>query len=187
MESSYDNSEVVKLKKIAVVYRSKSGFTEKYANWIAKAVDGELFEAKKIKAEDLLPYDIIVYGGGLYAVGLNGLSLITSNLKLLKDKKIIVFGVCASPCRPEIVAQVKNKNLTADQQDVIEFHLLRGGFDKNKLTFVDQILMQILKLSLKKKKELTPDERGMLNAYELPVDFTAEKQILPIVESVLQA
>ncbi|WP_419823218.1 flavodoxin domain-containing protein [Anoxybacterium hadale] len=174
------------MKKTAIVYRSKSGFTEKYAKWIAKAVDGELLEAKKVRAEDLLPYDTIVYGGGLYAVGINGISLITDNLKLLKDKKIIVFGVGASPCRPEIVEHVRNKNIAADQRNVIEFHLLRGGFDKNKLTFVDQILMQFLKRSLKKKKELTPDERGMLNAYELPVDFTAEKQILPIVESVLQ-
>ncbi|MDF2655477.1 MAG: flavodoxin [Bacillota bacterium] len=174
------------MKKTAVVYRSKSGFTEKYAKWIASAVDGDLIEAKGMRAEDLVKYSTIVYGGGLYAVGINGLSLITSHLEELRNKKLIVFGVCASPCRPEIVEEVKNKNLTAAQQDVVEFYLLRGGFDKNKLTFGDRILMQILKLSLKKKKDLTPDERGMLNAYELPVDFTSEKQIDPIVESILK-
>lgn len=174
------------MKKTAVVYQSKSGFTEKYAKWIASAVDGDLLEAKNTKADDLVKYSTIVYGGGLYAVGINGLSLITAHLEQLRNKRLFVFGVCASPCRPEVVEEVKNKNLTAAQQEVIEFYLLRGGFDKNKLTFGDKLLMQVLKLSLKKKKELTPDERGMLNAYELPVDFTSEKQIVPIVENILK-
>lgn len=173
------------MEKTAIVYRSKSGFTEKYARWIAEAVDGDLLDGRNIKAEELAKYSTIVYGGGLYAVGINGLKLITDHMDLLKGKKIIVFGVCASPCRPEIVEEVKNKNLTAEQQEVIEFYLLRGGFDKKKLTFVDKILMQILKISLKNKKELTPDERGMLNAYTTPVDFTSKKLVDPIVNSIL--
>jgi len=169
------------LSKVAVVYRSKSGYTEKYANWIAKAMDGDLLKGEKTKPEDLLKYDAIVYGGGLYAVGINGIKLITRNYERLKDKKIILFGVCASPTRPEIVEEVMNRNLSKEQQETIEFFLLRGGFDKSKLTPVDRVLMQIMKIHLKRKKNPTPDERGMLNAYTHPVDFTNEKNIEPII------
>jgi flavodoxin len=167
-----------------VVYRSKSGYTEKYAKWIAKAAGGDLLKGEKTKVEDLLKYDTIVYGGGLYAGGINGNKLITQNYERLKDKKIILFGVCASPPRPEIVEEVRTRNLTVEQQGNIEFFLLRGGFDKRKLTPIDGILMQIMKIHLKLKKKPTPDERGMLNAYSHPVDFTGEKHIGQILTRI---
>lgn len=172
------------MSKVAVVYRSKSGYTEKYAKWIAKAAGGDLLKGEKTKVEDLLNYDTIVYGGGLYAGGINGTKLITRNYERLKDKKIILFGVCASPPRPEIVEEVRNRNLSVKQQETIEFFLLRGGFDKRKLTPIDRVLMQIMKIHLKGKKHPTPDERGMLNAYTHPVDFTGEKHTEPILARI---
>jgi Flavodoxins len=173
------------LKKIAVVYRSKSGYTEKYAKWIAKAVGGDLLRGEETKADDLLAYDIIVYGGGLYAVGIHGIRLITDHYEKLKDKKLIVFGLGASPVRQSVVEEVRNKNLTEEQQKTIDFYLLRGGFDKRKLTSFDKVLMQLMKINLKTKKNPTADERGMLNAFQHPVDFTNEKNIEPIVAKIL--
>lgn len=172
------------MKRIAVVFRSKSGYTEKYAKWIARAVDADLLKGENTKVEDLLPYDTIVYGGGLYAVGINGVKLITDHYEKLKDKKLIIFCLGASPVRPEIYEEVKNRNLTKEQQKTIDFFLLRGGFDQGKLTPVDRILMQVMKIHLKRKKNPTPDELGMLNAYSHPADFTNEKSIEPIVERI---
>lgn len=177
--------EVNVMKKVAVVYRSKSGYTEKYAKWIAKAAGADLLKGEKTTVDDLLKYDTIVYGGGLYAVGINGIRLITGNYDKLKDKKLIVFGLGASPVRPSIVEEVKNKNLTKEQQETVEFFLLRGGFDKHKLTPVDKVLMQLMRINLKMKKNPTPDERGMLNAYTHPVDFTSEKMIEPILAKII--
>ena len=174
------------MKKIAVVYQSKSGSTKKYAQWIAEAVGGDLLQGEKTKVEDLLEYDTIVYGGGLYAVGINGVKLITNHYEKLKEKQIIVYALGASPVRQEIYEEVKNKNLTEEQQETIEFFLLRGGFDKSKLTFVDRILMQIMRIRLKRKKNPTPDERGMLNAFSHPVDFTNKKSIEPILAAILK-
>ncbi len=167
-----------------MVYRSKSGFTEKYANWIVEAVGGDLLKGEKTGIKDLLNYDVIIYGGGLYAGGINGLKLITENFETLKDKKLIVFGLGASPVRPEIYEEVKNRNLTITHQEKIVFFLLRGGFDNSKLTFVDRILMQGMKIYLKSKKEPTADERGMLNAYAHPVDFTDKSFIEPIIDEI---
>lgn len=172
------------MKKIAVVYRSKSGFTEKYAKWLNDSIGGDLLKGKETNIEDLLSYDVIIYGGGLYAGGINGLKLIKRNYERLRDKKLIVFGVGATPVRPEIYEEVKNRNLTKEQQDRVAFFLLRGGYDNNKLTFVDKILMQCMKIYLKSKKELNADERGMLNSYTHPVDFTDKKHIEPIINEV---
>ena len=81
------------MSKIAVIYKSEYGSTKKYAEWIAEELDGDLIENVKIRADDLENYDIIVYGGGLYAGGINGISLINKEFDKLKDKSLIVFTV----------------------------------------------------------------------------------------------
>ncbi|MFT5873622.1 MAG: hypothetical protein ACI8WT_002569 [Clostridium sp.] len=49
-------------------------------------------DASKVNTNTLADYDTLIYGGGLYAVGINGVKLITKNLDKLKDKKVVVFA-----------------------------------------------------------------------------------------------
>ncbi|MCT4598130.1 MAG: flavodoxin domain-containing protein [Vallitalea sp.] len=170
--------------KTIVVYRSKSGFVKRYATWIAEELSADLFEYSKVTIEDLMPYDTIIYGGGLYAVGINGVNLIKKNLNKLEDKKIIVFASGATPGRDNEIVEIKNGNFTVEQQKRIEFFYLRGGFDYNKLALIDKILMNLLKLKLKYKSKLTLDEKGMLASYSLPVDFTKKNNIDEIITYV---
>ncbi len=67
-----------------------------------------------------------------------------------------------------------------------KFFYLRGGFNYNKLPLFDKVLMTLLKwkLKTKKKEELTPDDIGMLEAYDKPVDFTRKSNIEEIVAYV---
>jgi len=132
----------------------------------------------------LKPYDTVIYGGSLYAVGINGVQWITKNLDKLKDKKVVVFATGASPSREEVIKEVKNKNFTVEQQKYVQFFYLRGGFDYSKLKPFDKLLMTLLKWKLKSKKELTPDEKGMLSIYNKPIDFTSKKNIEEIIKYV---
>lgn len=67
-----------------------------------------------------------------------------------------------------------------------KFFYLRGGFNYNKLPLFDKVVMTLLKwkLKTKKKEELTPDDIGMLEAYDKPVDFTRKSNIEEIVAYV---
>ena len=58
--------------KILVVYKSKTEFTKWYAEIIAKEVGGELTNISEVTADKMSEYDVIVYGGGLYAGKING-------------------------------------------------------------------------------------------------------------------
>jgi menaquinone-dependent protoporphyrinogen IX oxidase len=170
--------------KAVVIYKSKTGFAKKYAEWIAEELSADIFDISKITINMLKPYDVVIYGGSLYAVGINGVQMITENLDKLKDKKIVVFATGASPSRGEVIKEVKNKNFTIEQQKNIQFFYLRGGFDYSKLKPFDKILMTLLKWKLKIKKELTPDEKGMLSSYNKPTDFTRKKNIEEIITYV---
>jgi len=173
-------------RKIAVIYKSKYGSTKRYAEWIAKAVEGDLFESSKIRLEDLLQYETIVFGSSLHAVGIKGVDLITKHFDQLKNKKIIVFATGCSPAKEEAIQHVINHNFATDIKEKIEFFYLRGAFNYNKLNFIDKMMMSMLKRKLKKKKpeELDEDTKGMLEAYNNPVDFTDEKAIGPLVSAI---
>jgi len=49
---------------------------------------------------------------------------------------------------------------------------LRGGFDFNKLDFVNKILMTLMKWKIKFKKKWDPNDKGMMEAFSNPIDFT---------------
>ena len=170
--------------KTVVIYKSKTGFVKKYAEWIAEELSTDIFEASKVTPDMLTTYDIVIYGGGLYAVGINGVSIITQNLDKLEGKKVVVFATGASPFREETINEVRDKNFSYEQQKHIRFFYLRGGFDYSKLKPFDKVLMTLLKWKMKSKKELTPDERGMLTAYDKPADFTRKKNIDEIISYV---
>lgn len=172
--------------KTIVVYKSKSGFAKTYAQWIAEDLGADINEAKNVTIDSLRAYDTIIYGGGLYAVGINGVKLITGNLEKLQGKKIAVFATGATPPRQEDIDKVRDMNFTPEQQKQIRFFYLRGGFDYSKLKLIDKILMILLKLKIKAKKQSDrlPDEKGMLAAYDKPADFTRKKNIEELVAYV---
>ena len=79
------------MKKAVVIFESKYGFTKNYTGWIAEVFSCPLLEKKKFLPEYFKKYVIILYGGSLYAGGVNGIALITQNWKLLFDQELILF------------------------------------------------------------------------------------------------
>ncbi len=175
------------MSKIVVIYKSKYGSTKKYAQWIAKASKGDLFESSEVDTKKLMEYNTIVYGGGIYASGIAGVSLITKNYESIKDKNIIVFTVgLASTDRKEVFTPIIEKNFSKLMRDNIEFFHFRGGIDYKGLSFVHKAMMGMLKfiISRKDSKELTKDDKELLATYGGKVDFSDENTIVPLVNFI---
>ncbi len=170
--------------KAVVVYKSKSGFVRNYAEWISEALSADIFDASEVTVDRLAAYDTIVYGGGLYVSGINGVKIITKNLDKLKGKKLVVFASGASPFREEDMKNVIKSNFTEEQLKLIRFFYMRGGFNYDRLTPVDKVLMLLKKWLMRGKKKQTADERGMLTAYDKPLDFTKRENISELVAYV---
>jgi len=170
--------------KTVVIYRSISGFTKTYANWLAQELSCDLFEGSKVSWKDLMKYNNIIYGSGLYAGGIRGCKLITKHFQQLQGKKLIIFGVGASPARKEITDELKKGNIPLELQDKIHLFYLRGGFDFNKLDPFNKILMTLFKYKLKRVKNPDADTKGMLASYSHPQNFTKQKNLEPIIEFI---
>jgi flavodoxin len=169
------------MQRTLVIYKSLSGFTEKYAQWIAEELHADLYSLKDFNPAKFADYQVIVFGRSLHAVGINGVKIIRENLPKLAGKKVIVFGVGASPPKENVLDEVKNKNFTPEEQQNITFYYLRGGFNYNKLNWPNKFLMSLMKLKIKTKKNLNSDEIGLLAAYDKPLDCTRKENIKPLV------
>ena len=164
-----------------VIYASKTGFVEKYANWIAEELVTEAISVSETDVEGLSDYDTVIFGGGLYAGGINGSKLVKKALQRFHDKKFVMFITGASPGRDDEIERVWDSNFTKEEQSRMGRFYLRGGFDYEKLGMKDKVLMTLLRKKLESKKDRTEDEQGMLDAYDEPVDFTDKDRISELV------
>lgn len=172
--------------KMAIVYASKSGFTKNYAKWLSENLSAELIELSSVANGQLEDYDLLIYGGGLYAGGINGLKKFKKMTLRSHPQKTIYFATGASPNHPEVLPTLLKMNFKADEATSVNLFYLRGGFDISKLTRIDRVLMQLLRLKLMciKESKRTVDERGMLATYDHAADFTNVKYIEPILAVV---
>ena len=169
--------------KTIVIYRSKTGFTEKYAQLISKALSCRCLEYKAAKNIDLTSYDYVIYGGSLYASGILGLKKMLSQMNFNLNKELFIFAVGTTPPSDGLVATLTEHNLSPELQKHAKLFYMRGGFNYNKLNFFDKFLMNIMKKTIQKKpeSERTADERGMLAAFDRPLDVSNERFIEPLI------
>jgi len=180
------------MKKTIVIFDSKYGSTKRYAQWIAEELGADLTARKDADPGSLGSYDVIVYGGGLYAGGVSGISFITKNFEQIKDKKILLFTCgLGDPNVPENVENIRkglDKALPDEMRDVIEIFHLRGGMDYSKLSLLHRSMMSMVRKAVEKKDPATRTQEDiqMLETFGKSVDFTDRGTIKPLIQKALE-
>ncbi|MGI5891537.1 MAG: flavodoxin domain-containing protein [Bacillota bacterium] len=165
-----------------VVYKSKYGSSEKYARWIAERLDCKLVEGSQARIEDLLSYDTIIFGAGLYACSINGIGLITKNFSQLRDKQLLVYTVgLADPEKDAQYRVVGQKNFTSEMLERIKLFHFRGAINYKELSFIHRIMMAMMKNIVRKKKNLGQDDITFLETYGKEIDFVDQAYIEPLL------
>lgn len=171
-----------------VIFKSKYGSTRKYAEWIAEEIGCEAKDAKDIKIGDLEGYDTIIYGGGLYAEIINGVTLITKNFEMLKDKKIIVYSTGITPleCRDYYDNLIIEKNFKPYMIDKIKIFNFLGRMVVDELSLVHRTAVKSLKKLMKAKENPTEMERLLVELCDADGDFTDRAAIEDLVNYARQ-
>ena len=169
-----------------VIYKTKYGSTKTYAEWIAKELDCDIAEVKSVTADDLQKYDTIVYGGGLYAEVINGVTLITKNMDKLKGKKIAIYttGITPLDCRDYYDKYVVEKNFKAGVPENIKLFNFMGRMVLSELTPVHRAALKTLKKIMSSKKEPTEMEKLLIELCDADGDFTDIEEIKPLVDYI---
>lgn len=169
-------------EKAVVVYTSRYGSTRRYAEWIAAEIGADLFAAKELSPKALGQYDVVVYGGGLYAGGIAGVKLVTQNI----CNSLVVFTVGLADPDSTDYSTIINKNFTAELLSKTKLFHLRGGIDYKQLGPVHRTMMALMKAAILKKPESKRDseDKEFLETYNRAVNFEDKRTIDSIVDYV---
>ena len=151
-----------------IIYGSCYGTTQKYAGELSARTGIRSVSYKDIK--DIDPYQTVIYLGGLYAGGVEGMKKTLKTLTGISDKKIIIVTVgLADP---------------ADKQNTE--HHLRGGIDYSKLSLLHKTMMKMVykKAVDVPEEEKTAEIRAMIETYNKQVDFVDLKSLDPVINEV---
>ena len=170
------------MTKGIILYQSKYGATKKYAHWLAEETGFDCLETDKAKASQLLQYDTVILGGGIYATGILGLSFLKKNMDQLKGKKIAVFCVGASPYTEETFQQIYSHNFK-DKLSGIRCFYCRGAWDESAMSFRDRTLCKMLQKAVAKKEPSTyePWEAVLMEGIGQRCDWTDRQYLKPIL------
>lgn len=173
--------------KILVTYKSKTDFTKRYAEIIAKEVDGYLADFKEVTAEMMSEYEVVVYGGGLYAGMVNGLKKAKEMFEKSSAKKFMVFATGGTPnVATEEIDVVWKNNLTVDELVSISHFYMQSGICYEKMSFANRVLMKMMSNVLSKKKNKDSVEEGFSQAIKNSYDISSKEYAAPLIKALLE-
>ena len=166
--------------KILLVYKTKTGFTKRYVDWIAEEIPCKKINLQKIDTIEIDNYDIIIYGAGMHATKINGLKKFKKKVRNLSKQRIIVFATGASPCTKKIVDIIKENNFTDKEKIDISFYYFNSGLNYEKMGFLDKTIMKTYSKILQLKRKKSKLEQGTNSAILTSYDYSKKEQIKPL-------
>ena len=145
------------MKRI-VVYQSGTGFTAKYADWIAQDLGCEAKEYKNVNPGELAGFDMVIYGGWIFG----GMVVGYDKIKALNLKNVVVFGVGMTVPSDEIAEKLSTQNQIPRDR----FFYYEGGYNPKKLGIMKKIIVNMVKKSVEKKENKTADDLHTLETFK---------------------
>lgn len=166
-----------------VIYKSQTGFTKRYAEWISQEAGCDYVDFTKARKLDLTTYDAVVFGGWCLAGGITKLDWFKKQLPTLvaAGKKIIVYAVGASPAESPEIAEAMQRNFSEEEWSKVKVFYCPGGLDYDKMNFLSRFAMKMLAKSLSSKKDASEKELKQAEMLSHSYDLTDKKYIEPIL------
>ncbi len=168
--------------KTAVIYHSQTGFTKRYAKWIAEEAGADCLELSAAKKKNFDSYEAIVFGGWACAGSISKLRWFKDHMEQWADKRLIVFCVGGSPIDNPEIEQFLKQNFHEQKLRNIDAFYCPGGFNYEKMSVSSKLMMKIFVKMLKAKKEKTEAEKEMVKMISTSYDISDKKYIEPILE-----
>jgi menaquinone-dependent protoporphyrinogen IX oxidase len=174
------------MKDCLVIYSSKSGFTEKYANWIAEALECEAVRLRDLESTKMNKARTLVYGGCINAGWVLGLKKFLRRVDQQKNQNVFVFGVGLSPSNSSDAERYHTANLNGSDKKIPWFYF-QGGMDIDKLRGFEKLLIKIMiETSTKAQRKLALKAGKSVEEFVNPLkqDHCDREAIKPLVEAV---
>lgn len=183
--------------KAIIVYKSQTGFTERYAKWLAERLSGKhtaestaeksmevelltLGDAKKLPEEHFEAADVIVYGGWAMAGHISGGEWFIGHLEGWKGRKLAMFCTGGSPADSPDIKEAFSKILTAEQLTYAGLFYCPGGIAYEKMKTWSRLAMKSFAAVFRKTRNKTEADRMAGEMMAHSYDISDEKYLDPI-------
>lgn len=175
------------MSKILVLYKSKYGATEQYAHLLAQTQQWDICPLADSGAKNLSEYDGILFAGGIYASGIAGIRELEKRFEELKNQKIAVFCVGASPMDEKNLLEIKQRNLRGALSGIPLFYG-RGAWDESKMSFKDRLLVGMLQKAVSGKNPAVLESwmTALLEASGQKCSWVDQKYLEPVIAYFLK-
>lgn len=170
--------------KTIVIYNSQTGFTKKYAEWIAEKAPAECVEYSKAKKLNLESYDTIIFGGWAIAGSISKIKWFKKNISKWQGKKLVAFCVGASPIENPEIDEALAKWSNEDELKNVKIFYCPGGLDYDKMSATSRTMMKMFVKMLNAKKDKTEDDLNQIKMVSGSYDISDIKYIEPILEYI---
>ena len=168
--------------KIIVLYNSKTGFTQKYADLLAAELGCTALPLKNAPS-DLSQYSAVVFGSRLHAGIFDGWKKAQKLLQSRGAKKLVVFATGAMPNEAEDTIQTMwEQNLTPAEREAIPHFYLQAGLCYEKMGGMDRAMMKFAAWAMTRKKAKTPEDEAFQNAISKSYDISDPKYLRPLAD-----
>jgi len=130
------------MKKIIVLYRSKTGFSKRYAEWIAEDLAVECRPIKGVKLDDLQGYGLVIYGAGIYAGMIAGAGKLKNWMEKSPEKTWVVFATEATPPKEGYEELIFKTNFRKGESRPAHFYYFLSGLNYERMGFFNRVLMK---------------------------------------------
>ena len=166
-----------------IIYKSKTGFTRRYADWIGEALNCEVVEYKDFSISTIGRYDFIIYGSRIHAGRVDGLKKIKELIKQNPKTNLIAFSTGGTPIEAiEVVDKIWRNSLTESELISIPHFYMQAGLNYEKMKFSDRLIMKTLSEIMGRKKDKNEAEAGCENAIVSSYDISSKEHIKPLIE-----
>ena len=175
-------------KDMIIIFGSCYGTTKQYADELSGRIGCEAVSFENVS--DINAYQTIIYMGGLYAGGVQGMKKTLKKLSDISDKNICIVTVgLADPTDKKNIEHIRKNIKTQVSEELynkaLVFHL-RGGIDYSELNFLHKKMMGMV---YKKAVSVPEEERdaeisAMIETYNKQVDFVDFDSLDSIVQSL---
>lgn len=171
-----------------VLYTTKHGATQRYAQRIAEPLDALVKDAAYGSLERAKTYDAIVLGCPVYMGKIKGLDFFADHAKDLADKRLVLF-TCGlyDPAQKDVLCNLEDQlreKLGDALKHISVFHL-RGSIRWQSLGLAERLLMKALVADMKKKPadQRSETEKLMIETEGGALDFSDEADLASIVHA----
>lgn len=173
--------------KSIIIYRSKTGFTQQYAQWLAASLSCKAVPYEKRTSVNLEEYDMLIFGGSFCAGTIGGLTWFKKETRNLKRASKVVLAVGAMPADAPEVSEALTANFSEAEQKEIRAFYLPGGLAYEKMGLKDKLMMKLFSKMMKrqaKKEGAGPEQKQMAETIARSYDSSDKAFLDPVISYV---